>query len=65
MIADGSGVVFLPSAHVDEVLGAAEQIAARKAAIAAAIRKGEPVSRVLEGQRKPGPGAGPLITRRA
>ncbi len=47
VIADGSGVVFLPSAQVDEVLSAAEQIAAREAAIAAAIRKGEPVSRVL------------------
>lgn len=47
VIADGSGVVFLPAGHVAEIITAAEDIMAREAAMAARIRAGEPVSRVM------------------
>ena len=38
VIADGSGVAFVPQAALDEVLAAAEQIAAREVAMAQALR---------------------------
>lgn len=47
VIADGSGVVFLPADHVAEIITAAEDIMAREAEMAARIRAGEPVSRVM------------------
>lgn len=49
VIADGSGVVFIASDQLDETLVAAEAIAARERAMAAAIRKGKPVSQVMGG----------------
>ena len=49
VIADGSGVVFVDAARADEVLAAAESIAAREAMLTAAVRQGTPVSRVMDG----------------
>lgn len=49
VVADGSGVVFLPAGHAADVIAAAEEIAGREAAMARRIRAGEPVSRVLSG----------------
>lgn len=42
VVADGSGVVFIPQARAEEVVAAAERIAAREAEIASAIRRGVP-----------------------
>lgn len=47
VIADGSGVVFIPRAKENEVLHAAEEIAAREAAMAEEIRKGRTLTEVL------------------
>lgn len=47
VIADGSGVVFLPSGRAADIAAAAEDIAARETALARRIRAGEPVSRVM------------------
>jgi 4-hydroxy-4-methyl-2-oxoglutarate aldolase len=47
VIADGTGVVAIPQARADEVLAAAEQIAASEAAMAAAIIAGTPISQVM------------------
>lgn len=47
VIADGSGVIFVSAAHAGEVLGAAEQIAAREAEMAKAVLAGQPVSQVM------------------
>jgi len=49
VIADGSGVVFLTKSRIEEVLLAAEEIAAREQAMAAAVESGKPVSRVMGG----------------
>jgi regulator of RNase E activity RraA len=49
VIADGSGVAFITSARVEDVLRAAEEIAARERAMAAAIEAGTPVGRVMGG----------------
>jgi regulator of RNase E activity RraA len=49
-IADGSGAVFVPRARIDAVLAAAEEIAARERAMAAAVASGKPVSQVLGGE---------------
>ena len=49
VIADGSGVVFVPSGQAAAVLARAEAIAAREAAMADRVRAGEPVSRVMSG----------------
>lgn len=46
-VADNSGVVFVPSAAIERVLTAAERIAAREAAMAHALRRGETVSSVM------------------
>jgi 4-hydroxy-4-methyl-2-oxoglutarate aldolase len=46
-IADGTGVVIVPSARAAEVVDAAERIAAREAAIAAEISRGTPVSEAM------------------
>jgi 4-hydroxy-4-methyl-2-oxoglutarate aldolase len=49
VIADGSGVVFIPKASEDEVLDKAEEIQAREAAMARAVEAGKPVSQVMGG----------------
>lgn len=50
VVADGSGVVFLPAGRAADIIAAAEGITAREAAMASRIRAGEPVSRVLSGE---------------
>jgi regulator of RNase E activity RraA len=47
VIADGSGVVFLPSARAGEVVEAAEGIAAKERAMVARLKAGVPVSQVM------------------
>jgi len=47
VIADGSGVVFIPAGRIAGVISAAEEIAAREAAMARRLRAGEPASAVL------------------
>jgi regulator of RNase E activity RraA len=49
VIADGSGIVFIPKASEIEVLDKAEDIAAREAAMARAVEDGKPVSQVMGG----------------
>jgi regulator of RNase E activity RraA len=49
VLADGSGVVFVSKDRVEEVLLAAEEIAAKERAMTAAIEAGTPVSRVMGG----------------
>lgn len=49
VIADSTGVVFVGADHIESVLGAAERIAAKEAAMASAIEEGEPVSVVMGG----------------
>lgn len=50
VIADGSGVVFIPRANEHEVLSAAEAIAGREARMAEAIRSGRSILEVMESQ---------------
>ena len=47
VIADGSGVVFIRHADIARVLDAAEGIAAREAAMVAALRAGDPITQVM------------------
>jgi regulator of RNase E activity RraA len=47
VIADGSGVVFVPAARAEEVVTAAEQVAERERAMAEQVRAGVPVSQVM------------------
>ena len=47
VIADASGVVFIAAADIDRVLQAAEMIVGREAAMAQALRAGQPVSQVM------------------
>jgi 4-hydroxy-4-methyl-2-oxoglutarate aldolase len=47
VVADRSGVVFLPTSRAAEVVAAAERIAAREAAMASRLRAGESASQVL------------------
>jgi regulator of RNase E activity RraA len=47
VIADSSGVVFIPSDHADDVLSAAEDIVARERAIAQAVREHHPMAEVM------------------
>ncbi len=49
VIADGSGVVFIAQDRLAEVVQAAEEIAAKEAAMATAVRSGKAVSAVLGG----------------
>jgi regulator of RNase E activity RraA len=51
VIADASGVVFVPRGRADEVVGLAEKIAAREAAMADAIRAGESIVDVMHDAR--------------
>jgi regulator of RNase E activity RraA len=48
VIADGSGVVFVPRPREAEVIAEAEAIAARESKMAEAIRAGRPVVEVME-----------------
>ena len=47
VIADGSAVVFIRPEHIEQVLAAAESIAAREAAMAQALRAGRPITEVM------------------
>jgi regulator of RNase E activity RraA len=47
VIADGSGVVFLPASGAEVIVAAAERISRREALMTARIRDGEPVSAVM------------------
>ena len=47
VIADSTGIVFVPSARVDEVIEAAEAIAAKEAVMAERIDAGRPVAEVM------------------
>jgi 4-hydroxy-4-methyl-2-oxoglutarate aldolase len=47
VIADGTGIVTIPADRADEVLAAAEHIAAQEASMAAAIAAGTPISAVM------------------
>ncbi|MGH3282709.1 MAG: RraA family protein [Trebonia sp.] len=47
VLADGSGVVFVPAGHAVEVIEAAERLTRRQEAMAAAIRAGESVIDVM------------------
>lgn len=49
VLADSSAVVFIAAADIDRVLEAAEQIAAREASMAAALRAGGEPSAVMAG----------------
>lgn len=46
-IADASGVVIIPAAEIERLLGAAEMIAGREAAMAKALLAGTPISQVM------------------
>jgi regulator of RNase E activity RraA len=47
VVADGSGIVFIPAADAERVVAAASRIAHREAAMAAAIDAGRPISAVM------------------
>jgi 4-hydroxy-4-methyl-2-oxoglutarate aldolase len=47
VLADGTGVVFLPAEHAEAVISTAEEIAAREAAMTKAVLAGHPVSQVM------------------
>ena len=47
VVADGSGVVFVPAREIEAVLDAAEAIAARERAMVAALREGTPITQVM------------------
>jgi regulator of RNase E activity RraA len=47
VLADGSGVVFLPAARAGEIITVAERLTVRQAAMVAAIRAGESVVDVM------------------
>lgn len=49
VIADASGVAFVPQAAAEEVIKTAEEIAAREVSMGAALRRGVPVSDVMGG----------------
>lgn len=55
VIADQSGVVFVPEARAEEVADLARRIAAREAAMIAAVREGESVAEVMHDSRFPQP----------
>lgn len=47
VIADGSGVAFIPVAVAEQIISAAEQIVARERSMAADVRLGVPVSQIM------------------
>ncbi|HYH21376.1 MAG TPA: hypothetical protein VD995_22430 [Azospirillum sp.] len=49
VLADGSGVAFLPQARAEEIVGVAEGLAAREEAMLRAVRAGTPVGSVMAG----------------
>lgn len=49
VVADNSASIFISPDHVEDVLRTAEEIIAREAAMAAAIRAGVPISEVMGG----------------
>ncbi len=49
VLADGSGVVFVPKTHEKEIINKAEEIQAKEAAMASAVKEGKPVSDVMGG----------------
>ena len=49
VIADASGVAFIPAADIERVLDAAEAIAGREAAMAKALLAGTPIPQVMGG----------------
>lgn len=51
VLADGSGVVFLPAARAEEIIEAAERLTRRQQRMVAAIRAGEPVTEVMHDSR--------------
>jgi 4-hydroxy-4-methyl-2-oxoglutarate aldolase len=46
-IADGSGVVFIAAENIERVLAVAEEISAREAAMAQALREGKRITQVM------------------
>jgi 4-hydroxy-4-methyl-2-oxoglutarate aldolase len=59
VLADSDGVVFIPNEKADEVIGLAEEIVAKEAEMAKAIREGKAATRVM------GTNYESLLTRRA
>lgn len=51
VLADGSGVVFLPADRAAEVIETAERLAARQDAMRDAVRGGQPVTEVMHDDR--------------
>lgn len=51
VIADSSGVVFVPAGKAEEIVALAERIAAREAAMAQAVRNGESIVDVMHDSR--------------
>jgi 4-hydroxy-4-methyl-2-oxoglutarate aldolase len=47
VVADGSGVVFVPAGEIGRVLDAAEAIASRELGMADSLRAGTPISQVM------------------
>jgi regulator of RNase E activity RraA len=47
VIADGTGVVFVPASHIAAVLDTAEQIAARESIMSKALMEGMPITHVM------------------
>ncbi len=47
VVADGSAIVFIAQADIMRVLDAAETIAAKESAMADALRRGEPIGKVM------------------
>jgi 4-hydroxy-4-methyl-2-oxoglutarate aldolase len=47
VLADGTGVVFIPAAQSEAVIATAEEIAAREAEMTRAVLAGQPVSQVM------------------
>lgn len=47
VVADRSGIAFIPARDIERVLQAAEAIVVRETAIAAALRAGEPITRAM------------------
>jgi len=51
VLADGSGVVFLPADRAAEIIETAERLAARQDAMRDAVRAGQPVTEVMHDDR--------------
>lgn len=48
VVADGSGVVFVPAARADAVVSTAERIGDKESRMMRAIREGRPITQVLD-----------------